>query len=130
MAIIIRVIVIALVAFIFYKVMRYILDPKRKLDEAYAKGEFYIYDDVKDIRKNFFISYKGALFEGEKYLGTTDHSFDVVSIFISVRNLEELQGFTIDDFEFLQKEVLASYPHAKISWVEQIEELLKNGNEK
>jgi len=101
-----------------------VFDPKRKLDEAYEKGHYYFYDDVKNVRKNFFISYKGALFEGEKYLGATDHSFEVISIFVSVHNLAELHGLTKDDFEFLKSEILMSYPSAKISWIEPIENLM------
>ena len=120
-----RFIILALLIFAFYKLLQYIFDPKRKLDEAYEKGNYYVYDDVKNVRKNFFITYKGALFEGEKYLGTTDNSFDVISIFVSVHNLAELQGLTKEDFEFLQNEILMSYPSAKISWIEPIENLMK-----
>lgn len=124
MAFLLRFIILALVIFAFYKILQYVFDPKRKLDEAYEKGAFYFYDDVKNVRKNFFISYKGALFEGEKYLGATDHSFDIISIFVSVHNLAELQGLTKDDFQFLQNEILMSYPSAKISWIEPIENLM------
>ena len=66
------------------------------------KRQYYFYDDVKNVRKNFFITYKGAMFEGEKYLGTTENSFDVVSIFVWVKDEAKLQGFTKDDFHFLQ----------------------------
>ena len=121
-----RFVILALLIFAFYKLLQYIFDPKRKLDEAYEKGNYYVYDDVKDVRKNFFITYKGALFEGEKYLGTTENSFDVISIFVSVHNLAELQGLTKEDFEFLQNEILVSYPSAKISWIEPIEKLMRN----
>ena len=120
-----RFIFLALLIFAFYKLLRYVFDPKRKLDEAYERGNFYVYDDVKNVRKNFFITYKGALFEGEKYLGATDNSFDVISIFVSVHNLAELHGLTKDDFEFLQDEILLSYPSAKITWIEPIEYLMK-----
>lgn len=125
MAFFLRFFILALLIFAFYKIVRYVFDPKRKLDEAYEKGQFYFYDDVKNVRKNFFISYKGALFEGEKYLGATDHSFDVISIFVSVHNLTELHGLTRDDFTFLQNEILMSYPSANISWIEPIENLMK-----
>ena len=121
-----RFVILALLIFAFYKLLQYIFDPKRKLDEAYEKGNYYVYDDVKNVRKNFFITYKGALFEGEKYLGTTDNSFDVISIFVSVHNLAELHGLTKEDFEFLQNEILMSYPSAKISWIEPIEKLIRS----
>lgn len=102
-------------------------DPKRKLDEAYEQQRYFFYDDVKNIRKNFFITYKGALFEGEKYLGTTEHSFDVVSIFVWVKDEHTLQGFTKDDFLFLQAEIETNYPTAEVNWKNPIDKLMKNG---
>ncbi len=125
MAVLLRIVIIALIIYIFYRGVRYLLDPKRKLDEAYEKGEYYFYDDVKNVRKNFFISYKGALFEGEKYLGTTENAFEVVSIFVFVHDSMRLQGFTKDDFLFLEKEILLNYPDAIISWKNPIEKLMK-----
>jgi hypothetical protein len=104
------------------------MDPKRKLDDAYEKGAYYFYDDVKNVRKNFFISFKGALFEGEKYLGTTGDAFEVVSIFVWVKDSMKLQGFNRDDFLFLEKEILMNYPEADISWKNPIEQLMNNQN--
>jgi len=100
-------------------------NPKRKLDDAYERGQYYFFDDVKNVRKNFFISYKGALFEGEKYLGTTEDAFEVVSIFIWVKDEAKLQGFTKEDFLFLEKEVKMNYPNAQINWKNPIEKLMK-----
>lgn len=102
------------------------MDPKRKLDEAFEKGSYYYYDDVKNVRKNFFISYKGALFEGEKYLGTTEQAFEIVSIFVWAKDSMKLQGFTRDDFKFLEKEIQMNYPDADISWKNPIEQLMKS----
>ena len=121
-----RLIIIVLVVYIFYKGVRYLTDPKRKLDEAFEKGEYYFYDDVKNVRKNFFISYKGALFEGEKYLGTTENAFEVVSIFVWVHDTMKLQGLTKDDFYYLEKEIQMSYPKANINWKNPIEQLMKD----
>lgn len=120
----IRLAVIALIIYVFYKAIRYITDPKRKLDEAYEKNQYYFYDDVKNVRKNFFISYKGALFEGEKYLGTTEDAFEVVTIFVGARDAATLQGLTKKDFEYLQQEILTNYPNAKINWKQPIEQLM------
>lgn len=125
MALLIRFVIIALIIYLFYRGIRYLTDPKRKLDEAYEGENFYFYDDVKNVRKNFFITYKGALFEGEKYLGTTDDSFDVVSIFVWVKDEAKLQGFTKDDFQFLTSEILTNYSKATISWKNPIEQLMK-----
>lgn len=125
MPFLIRFVIIAIIIYLFYRGIRYIFDPKRKLDDAYEGERYYFYDDVKNVRKNFFITYKGAMFEGEKYLGTTENSFDVVSIFVWVKNEAKLQGFTKDDFLFLQSEILSNYPMAEISWKNPIEELMK-----
>lgn len=126
MALLFRLVIIAIIIFAFYKLVRYLLDPKRKLDEAHESGNYYFYDDVTDVRKNFFITYKGAKFEGEKYLGTTKDAFEVVSIFVHVHDSMKLQGLTKDDFLFLQNEIQMNYPNAKINWAGPIEELLKN----
>ena len=126
MALLIRFVIIAFIIYLFYRGIRYLLDPKRKLDEAYEGEKYFFYDDMKNVRKNFFITYKGAMFEGEKYLGTKGDSIDVVSIFIWVKDDAKLQGFTKDDFNFLSSEVLSNYPKAEISWKNPIEQLLKS----
>lgn len=125
MAIILRLLIIVLIIYVFYKGVRYLTDPKRKLDEAYEQGRYYFYDDVTNVRKNFFISYNGALFEGEKYLGTTDNAFEVVSIFVFVHDAMKLQGFTKADFHYLEKEISLNYPNAKIDWKNPIEQLMR-----
>lgn len=125
MAFIIRIIVIALVFYLVYRLIRYLLDPKRKLDAAVEAESYYFYDDVKNVRKNFFITLRGVVFEGEKYLGTTEDAFEVVSIFIWTENPDKLQGFTKEDFHFLEKEILMNYPDADISWKNPIEKLMK-----
>lgn len=125
MGLLIRIAIIILIIYLFYRGIRYLMDPKRKLDDAFEAERYYFYDDVKNVRKNFFITYKGAMFEGEKYLGTTENSFDVVTIFVWVKNEAKLQGFTKDDFLFLQSEIQSNYPTAEISWENPIEKLLK-----
>jgi hypothetical protein len=125
MVLLIRFVIIAFIIYLFYRGIRYLTDPKRKLDDAYAVEKYYFYDEVKNVRKNFFITYKGAMFEGEKYLGTTDDSIDVISIFVWVKDETKLQGFTKDDFHFLASEILSNYPKAAISWKNPIEQLLK-----
>ncbi|MFX3674525.1 MAG: sigma-w pathway protein ysdB [Paenisporosarcina sp.] len=126
--IIIRFLIVSLLIYLFYRGIVFLMDPKRKLDESYEKGSYYFYDDVKNVRKNFFISFKGALFEGEKYLGTTENSFEVVSIFVWAKDTMTLQGFTREDFLFLEKEILMNYPDADISWKNPIEQLMNPVN--
>lgn len=125
MGLLIRFIIFALIIYLFYRGIRYLVDPKRKLDEAYEEGRYYFYDDVKNVQKNFFITYKGAMFEGEKYLGTTEDAFHIVTIFVWVKNEAKLQGFTKDDFHFLQSEILSNYPVANVNWKNPIEDLMK-----
>ncbi|MFC4409827.1 hypothetical protein ACFOZY_05170 [Chungangia koreensis] len=120
----IRLIILAFIVYLFYLGIKYLTNPKRKLDDAYERGQYYFYDDVKNVRKNFFISYKGALFEGEKYLGTTEDAFEVVSIFVWVKDEAKLQGFTKEDFLFLEKEIKMNYPDAQINWKNPIENLM------
>jgi hypothetical protein len=122
----IRLLILILIIYAFYKILCYLFDPKRKLDEAYEKEQYYYYDEVKNVRKNFFITYKGALFEGEKYLGTTDQSFEVVSIFIWTKDPAKLQGLTKEDLRFLQNEIKMNYPDAKINWKSPIEQLMQD----
>lgn len=121
-----RLLIIVIIIYAFYKILRYLFDPKRKLDESYEKEQYYFYDDIKNVRKNFFITYKGALFEGEKYLGTTEQAFEVVSIFVWIKDPSKLQGFTKEDFRFLQNEIRMNYPSAKINWKSPIEQLMKD----
>ncbi|MEK4486696.1 sigma-w pathway protein ysdB [Psychrobacillus sp. FSL H8-0484] len=123
---ILRLLIIVIIIYVFYKILRYLFDPKRKLDEAYENESYYYYDDIKNVRKNFFITYKGALFEGEKYLGTTDQAFEVVSIFVWTKDSSKLQGFTKEDFRFLQNEIRMNYPSAKINWKSPIEQLMND----
>lgn len=122
--VLLRFVIIAFIIYFFYRGISFLMDPKRKLDEAVEKNSYYFYDDIKNVRKNFFITYKGALFEGEKYLGTTKDSFEVVSIFVWVKDTMTLQGMTKEDFLFLENEIHMNYPDAKISWKNPIEKLM------
>ena len=65
------------------------------------------------------------MFEGEKYLDTTDDSIDVISIFVWVKDETKLQDFTKADFDFLSSKILSNYPKAAISWKNPIEQLME-----
>jgi hypothetical protein len=129
MAFLIRLIIIALIIYMFYRLLKFIFDPKRKLDAALESSTYYFYDDVRNVRKNFFIALRGVQFEGEKYLGTTKDAFDVVSIFVWTETPDKLIGFTKEDFHFLEKEIHMNYPDADISWKSPIEQLMKKEGE-
>lgn len=119
-----QVVIIALLLYVIYVTLRFLFHPKRQLDAAQKKGTFYLLDDVNHAHRNLFMTYKGALFEGEKYIGEVNGTFAVASIFIHVVDDLQLQGFTRDDFLLLEQKIHTHYPHAQINWKSTIEHLL------
>ncbi|MEL3974735.1 sigma-w pathway protein ysdB [Rossellomorea oryzaecorticis] len=124
----IRLFILALIIYLFYRSIKYIIDPKRKLELAQEQKRFYFLDDQENVRKNFYITYKGVLFEGEKYLGTTEKSFEVVSIFVWANNISSLKGVGYEDFQYVQNEIKERYPNAKIDWKSPIHEFMRKSN--
>ena len=62
----------------------------------------------------------------EKYLGTTEDSFDVISIFVFPRDVHSLKGFSKNDFKTIEQHILKHYPMANIDWKSPIKEFLNN----
>ncbi|WRP05512.1 sigma-w pathway protein ysdB [Rossellomorea aquimaris] len=122
----IRLMIFFLIIYLLYRSVKYIIDPKRKLELAQEQKRFYFLDDQENVRKNFHVTYKGVLFEGEKYLGATEKSFEVVSIFVWSKNISSLKGLTQEDFQYLQNEIKERYPNAKLDWKSPIHEFLQN----
>ncbi len=120
----IRFLILFLIFYLLYRSVKFIIDPKRKIELAQEQRRFYFLDDQDNVRKNFHVTYKGVLFEGEKYLGTTENSFEVVSIFVWTKNVSSLKGLTFEDFQYLQNEINERYPNAKIDWKSPIKEFL------
>ena len=106
------------------KTIKYIANPKRKLELAHEQKQFYFWDIHENVRKNFLLTYKGVLFEGEKYLGTTNNAFEVVSVFIWAKDPDKLQGLEREDFLKIQDEVKKHYPNARIDWKNPIRNFL------
>ena len=106
------------------------LSPRRKLELAHEQGKFYFLDDQKNIRKNFLLTYQGVLFEGEKYLGTTNRAFEVVSIFIWPKKTDDLNGLERKDFLAIEDAVNKLYPAAQIDWKSPVKEFLEQDEEK
>jgi cbb3-type cytochrome oxidase subunit 3 len=121
----IRFLLFALIIFLIYSVIKYLLNPKRKLELAHEQKRYFFLDDQDNVRKNFLITYKGVLFEGEKYLGTTENAFEIISIFIWPRNLASLKGMVREDLQFVERKIHEQYPNAKIDWKSPIKEFME-----
>lgn len=119
-----RFLILIAVFILAYSTIKYFVNPKRKLELAHEKKLFYFLDDKQNVRRNFLITYRGVLFEGEKYLGTTDNAFEVITIQVWAKNTDTLQGFNKEDFYFIEKEILLAYPNATIIWKNPIKGLL------
>lgn len=129
MVIIFRLLLAGLILFLIYSACKYLFNPKRKLELAKEKKQFFLLDDKENVRKNFFLTYKGVLFEGEKYLGMTKNSFEVVSILISAESVHKLQGFTIGDITYLEEKIKEHYPFSTVNWKSPINELYSQNKE-
>ncbi|MGD6855504.1 sigma-w pathway protein ysdB [Bacillus infantis] len=125
----IRLLLFALILFLIYTCVKYIINPKRKLELAHEQKRYYFLDDQNNVRKNFLITYKGVLLEGEKYLGTTDNAFEVVSIFIWPHNQTSLKGMVREDFQFIERKISEQYPNAKLDWKSPIKEFMSKGTD-
>ncbi|KGX93406.1 sigma-w pathway protein ysdB [Pontibacillus halophilus JSM 076056 = DSM 19796] len=123
MVLLMRLFIFIAIILLLYAAYKYIINPKRKLELAHDKKQYHFMDDVENVKKNFLITYKGVLFEGEKYLGTTERSFDVVSISVWAREPNRLKGIEREDLYFVEKEILSRYPHAQIDWKYPINKL-------
>ncbi|GAE30144.1 hypothetical protein [Halalkalibacter hemicellulosilyticus] len=125
MVFLVRFLILAALIILAYTAIKYLFHPRRKLEQAHEKKQYYFYDDEKDVRKNFFITYKGVMFEGEKYLGTTDDAFDIITIYVWVKQPEKLAGLKKEDFQFIAEDIYLRYPSAKLEWKSPIKEFLK-----
>ncbi|WP_096189662.1 sigma-w pathway protein ysdB [Evansella halocellulosilytica] len=120
-----RLFLLIAVGIIIYSVIKYFIDPRRKLEASHRQGEFYLLDEPDNVRKNLLFTYRNVMFEGEKFLGTTEESFEVTSIMIWTENTDRLKGLSKKDFKFIEKEIMIRYPKAKIEWKRPISDLLK-----
>ncbi|MFS0673021.1 sigma-w pathway protein ysdB [Ornithinibacillus sp. 179-J 7C1 HS] len=119
-----RILLLAAIILLVYSIIQYFRNPDRLLNNAKETKGFYYLDERGNSKKNIRFVYKGCQFEGEKYVGTTEDSFEIVDIHVTVIDPLELQGLTRDDLYFLEKELLLRYPHAKITWKHPINKLL------
>ncbi|MGW6381441.1 sigma-w pathway protein ysdB [Peribacillus butanolivorans] len=126
MVLILRFLILALIIFLIYTAIKYLFNPKRKLELAHEQKKFFLLDDTKSIHKNFLLTYNGVMFEGEKYLGTTERSFEVISIFIWPKKIADLKGLKRNDFLKIEASIKKQYPDALIDWKSPVKEFLDN----
>ena len=126
MVLILRLFLLALIIFFIYTTIKYLFNPKRKLELAHEQKKYFLLDDTSNIRKNFLLTYKGVMFEGEKYLGTTERSFEVISIFIWPKKTSALKGLKRDDFLKIERSIKQQYPDAMIDWKSPVKEFLND----
>ncbi|KGA97819.1 sigma-w pathway protein ysdB [Alkalihalobacillus alcalophilus ATCC 27647 = CGMCC 1.3604] len=125
MVILFRLLLLIAILVLAYSAFKYLFHPRRKLEAAHEKKQFFFLDEEKNVRKNFLVTYKGVMFEGEKYLGTTDKSFEIVAIYLWAKQTERLKGLSNEDFTFIEEDIKLRYPNAKINWKSPIKEFLQ-----
>lgn len=128
MVILFRLLLLIALLVVAYSIIRYFFHPLRKLEKAHQNRQFFFLDDERDVRKNFSLTYKGVMFEGEKYLAATDTSFDIVTIYVWTSDYMALQGLTKEDFRFIEEDIRLRYPQATIEWKSPIKEFLRTPN--
>jgi len=119
-----RFVLLFFIVFLFYLGVKLLFKSSRKLEAARKHKRFLILDH-DDVRKNFQLTYKGAVFVGEKYMGAKDNTFDVVSISIWPENTSTLKGMVKEDFFYMDKKILEHYPNAELNWRSPVKEFLQ-----
>ncbi|KIY22163.1 MULTISPECIES: hypothetical protein [Mesobacillus] len=126
MILLLRLIFLLLFLFLIYSGGKYVFHPKRKLELAHEQKRFFLLDDQTNARKNFLVTYKGVLFEGEKYVSITSSALEVVSIFIWPKETSSLKRLVLEDFQFIEQKIRDKYPDAKIDWKSPVKEFMAN----
>lgn len=124
MQLLMRILFFFLIVLIGFLLIRYIFNPKRKLELAHQNKELFLLDQFNKVDKNLFITYKGVLFEGKKQMGTAENAFRVVHIQLWATKENDLHGLSLDDFMVVEKKIFEQYPYAAIEWQSPVKELL------
>lgn len=119
-----RILILLAIILLVYTWIEYVRSPERKIRIAKDLNQFYLADEPNNNKKNLRFVYKGCTFEGEKYVGIAEDSFEVTNIHVSVCHPIELKGVTREDLYFLESELLIRYPYAKIEWKHPINQLV------
>jgi hypothetical protein len=118
-----RLLLVILFIFLMFGTIKFLLKPTRKLEAARKRRRFFLLDN-EEVIKNFQLTYNGAVFTGEKYLGATKNSIDVVSISLSPNHSTSIQGMAKEDFFYIEEKIHEKYPVAQINWKSPIHEFL------
>ncbi|QHZ47999.1 hypothetical protein [Bacillus sp. NSP9.1] len=117
LVIMIRLALLALLIYAVYRIVQFLGSPDRRLKTAQAKKHFYFFDERKNTRKNFRLTFKGVLFEGEKHIPSKDHPLFIHTVFVWTESPEEKLGaFTAADFSELEEKIKQRFPDCKIDW--------------
>lgn len=119
-----RILILFAIILLVYTWISYLRSPERKMRIAKDLNQFYLTDEPNNSKKNLRFVYRGCTFEGEKYVGIAEDSFEVTNIHVSVCNPMDLKGITREDLYFLENELLIRYPYAKVEWKHPIDQLL------
>ncbi|WHX99562.1 sigma-w pathway protein ysdB [Neobacillus sp. DY30] len=119
-----RLLLVFLFIFVIFRLIKFLLKPTRKLEAARKHKRFLLLDN-EEVIKNFQLTYNGVLFTGEKYLGATKNTIDVVSISLWPDQTSSLHGMTKEDFYFIEEKIHERYPVAQINWKSPIHEFLQ-----
>jgi len=100
--------------FLLVRLIIYLLKPERRLAIAQKRGTFYLLD-YRNVRMNFLLTYRGHLFEGEKY--ATGDKVDNISIWMKDPYSTKLSD---EEIESINQSIQSKYPVAKIEWRKNI----------
>ncbi|MDQ0215463.1 cbb3-type cytochrome oxidase subunit 3 [Oikeobacillus pervagus] len=113
MIVLIRGFILILLIYLAYNIIKYITHPKRRFEYARRRHQLYLLDEKDQIQKNFLLTYKGMVFEGEKFTNPSSRP-QVVSIFIWPH--QESTIIPSHEVKILEQHILQQYPNAHIDW--------------
>ena len=123
MTLILKMAMMITIIFFLYSGTKRFLSPWRKLYSSQKHQQCYLLDERHNAHKNFTLTYKGLLFEGEKYLRDKNDPESVSSILISTASSADADSLTRDDFLYIKEQVKLHYPEAEIEWEESLQDL-------
>ena len=121
MVLILKMALLSTIIFFLYKGIKQFLSPQCKLYSSQKHNQFFLLDERHNARKNFTLTYKGLLFEGEKYLRNGNDPESVCSILISAASPTDAACVTKDELLYIQEQINLHYPEAEVDWEEPLQ---------